>query len=146
MEQLGSDQLAVRLGALYDLERLAADSEIDRATIYDVMCAWIRFRSVERDSAGAPITDGEVRQKPVVGEEIDYRAAITIVLRARPEWRINRRDLSGAVITNIVLSQTTLRGVRLGGSYLTDVNFIDIKLENIWLNEATLVTCPGNTG
>ena len=43
VEQLGSDQAPVRLGALYSLERLAQDDPSRRQTVVDVMCAYLRM-------------------------------------------------------------------------------------------------------
>lgn len=42
VEQLGSDQAAVRLGGLYALERLAQDNPGHRQTIVNVICAYLR--------------------------------------------------------------------------------------------------------
>jgi membrane protein implicated in regulation of membrane protease activity len=41
IEQLGSDKLAVRLGGIYALERIATDSPQDRATIAEVLSAFV---------------------------------------------------------------------------------------------------------
>jgi hypothetical protein len=42
IEQLGSDKLDVTLGGLYALERIAKDSLADRATITEVLTAYVR--------------------------------------------------------------------------------------------------------
>ncbi|HXT93389.1 MAG TPA: hypothetical protein VN714_29505 [Trebonia sp.] len=41
-EQLGSDRLDVRLGAIYALERIMIDSERDHPTIVEVLAAFVR--------------------------------------------------------------------------------------------------------
>ncbi len=43
VEQLGSGQPAVRLGALYALERLAQGNASHRQTVVDVLCAYLRM-------------------------------------------------------------------------------------------------------
>ncbi|WNV86653.1 pentapeptide repeat-containing protein [Umezawaea sp. Da 62-37] len=43
VEQLGSDQAAVRLGGLYALERLAQDNPDQRRTVGRVLCAYLRM-------------------------------------------------------------------------------------------------------
>lgn len=42
VEQLGSEQAAVRHGALYALERVAQDNPDHRQTVVDVLCAYLR--------------------------------------------------------------------------------------------------------
>ena len=42
IEQLGSDKLDVRLGGIYALDRIAKDSPADRATIAEVLTAYVR--------------------------------------------------------------------------------------------------------
>jgi hypothetical protein len=42
IEQLGSNKLDVRLGGIYALERIAKDSERDRATVLEVLSAFVR--------------------------------------------------------------------------------------------------------
>jgi len=45
VEQLGSDKLDVRLGGIYALERIAKDSQPDRAAIAEIMSAYVRERT-----------------------------------------------------------------------------------------------------
>jgi hypothetical protein len=56
-EQLGSNRTEVRFGGLYALERLARDSPPDRRTIFEVICAFVRYRSrvsLETDDDESP--------------------------------------------------------------------------------------------
>jgi hypothetical protein len=48
IEQLGSDKLDVRLGGIYALERIAADSERDHPTVVEVLSAFVRECPVSR--------------------------------------------------------------------------------------------------
>jgi hypothetical protein len=48
VELLGSDDLAVRVGAIRALERLATDSRADEKTIYSLLAAYVRHRSAWR--------------------------------------------------------------------------------------------------
>jgi hypothetical protein len=133
VEQLGSTDVAVRLGGLYALERLARDSADDRATVYDVICAWIRHHSIRRDHiTGAPLVDPVAREGSpplrVDGQSVDYRAALTIVLRADPAG-INNRDLTSAVIVDGIGCQPLI----------SDINFTKARLRNLnWSNHALL--------
>jgi hypothetical protein len=68
VEQLGSDKAAVRLGGLYALERLAQDNPVQRQTVVDVLCAYLRM-PFEMPSK-LPQAD-EVEYKTAVAEHLD---------------------------------------------------------------------------
>ncbi|MEV7099637.1 pentapeptide repeat-containing protein [Amycolatopsis sp. NPDC051045] len=59
VEQLGSDNAAVRVGGLYALERLAQDNKSHRQTIVEVICGYLRIsdRTTERSPIPAPMAD-----------------------------------------------------------------------------------------
>jgi len=55
VEQLGSEQAAVRHGGLYALERVAQDNPNHRQTVVDVICAYLRAPyTLPPDKTGAP--------------------------------------------------------------------------------------------
>ena len=73
VEQLGHERRAVRLGAIYALERVAKDSARDRDTIMETLTAYIREH--------APTEQGEAidgQQPP-----IDMDAAVKVLFRLR---------------------------------------------------------------
>ena len=45
IDQLGSEQIAIRLGGIYALERIARDSQKDHWTVVEVLTAFVRERS-----------------------------------------------------------------------------------------------------
>lgn len=73
VEQLGHEKSAVRLGAIYALERIAKDSARDRDTILETLTAYIREHA--RADQGEAI---EGQQPP-----IDMDAAIKVFARLR---------------------------------------------------------------
>jgi hypothetical protein len=54
VDQLGSDHLDVRVGGIYALERIARDSPPDRATIEEVLTAYVRDHAPWPPSPAAP--------------------------------------------------------------------------------------------
>ena len=63
IEQLGSQHMAVRIGAIYALERIARDSARDQPTVMEVLSAFIRDYSREQwPLPGADGAEPEQRQ------------------------------------------------------------------------------------
>ena len=75
IEQLGSERLDVRLGAIYALERIMIDSSRDHPTIVEVLAAFVReHASAAPNSAG----NGEqTEQQSPLGT--DVQAAVTVL-------------------------------------------------------------------
>jgi hypothetical protein len=111
VEQLGSDKAPVRLGGLYALERLAQDNPLQRRTIVNVFCAYLRMPYV---LPGAEHTDnGEDEQRV---QEREVRQTAQRILRDHlrqdsPEqpgvkfWPNMEIDLTGANLIDLDLSQ-----------------------------------------
>ncbi|WP_410601246.1 hypothetical protein [Amycolatopsis sp. lyj-90] len=81
VEQLGSENVDVRVGGIYALERIAHNSPEDRRTIQVVISSYVRNRAPWQ--AGAP--DGPEYPTPVVDEN-------------RPWLRIHSPDIQAAMI------------------------------------------------
>lgn len=52
IEQLGSNNAQVRMGAIYALERIASDSKRDQSSVAAMLAAVVRFRSPDTGSSG----------------------------------------------------------------------------------------------
>jgi hypothetical protein len=76
IEQLGSNQLEVRLGAIYALERIARDSEQDHWSIMEILTAYVREHI--RISTEQPSKEATPR-KPAA----DIQAILTVLGGAR---------------------------------------------------------------
>ena len=77
--QLGDDQLAVRLGGIYALERIARDSERDHWPVMEVLTAFARENSLKRLAASM----GGAESVPALAPDI--QAILTV---------LGRRELS----------------------------------------------------
>ncbi|GAB3984705.1 hypothetical protein GCM10029978_095100 [Actinoallomurus acanthiterrae] len=111
VEQLGAGSPEVRLGAIYALERLAADSDRDHDTIMNVLAAYVRVHAPRR-SAGTP---GE--------PDTDVQAALSVLVgndRTREPYSL---DLHGVRIPGAYLvsseSNSARRDTHFHGPYLT---------------------------
>ncbi|MGI5330982.1 pentapeptide repeat-containing protein [Actinomadura nitritigenes] len=111
VEQLGSPQQEVRLGAIYALERLADDSGRDHNTIMDVLAAYVRVH--------APAAGTRAPREPVA----DVQAALTVLVGNDRSRQPRSLDLHGVRIPGAYLassaSNSAGRDTYFHGPYLT---------------------------
>ena len=143
IDQLGSEQLDVRLGGIYALERIARDSPGDRATIGEVLTAYIRGHA-----PWPPRLDGQPPAEAAI-ETVsflrlrapDVQAALTVLGRGRfadPDQGAPRLDLSDTDLRRAYLSRTDLRGARLYNADLRKARMEDTNLRGATLTRANL--------
>jgi uncharacterized protein YjbI with pentapeptide repeats len=143
VDQLGHAQLDVRLGGIYALERIARDSPADRATIGEVLTAFVRGhapwppRLPGQDPATAPID--EVRELQVRAP--DVQASLTVLGRggfARPEGQGDRLDLHAVDLRHARLRGVHLERAYLLGAHLERADLVSAHLEGAYLMSAHL--------
>ncbi|MFB8004264.1 pentapeptide repeat-containing protein [Nocardia sp. NPDC056000] len=111
LDNLGSDKLDIRVGGIYLLERLSADSPADHATVVDIVSAFVRTHSpVSVCPAAGTVIDAH---DPDTRLPTDIQAALTVIAR---------RDVTGEDGRQIDLLRTCLAGARLNDARLADVN------------------------
>jgi hypothetical protein len=137
IDQLNDDKaLAVRLGGLYALERIAYDSPANGATIAEVLCSYARTaRRRPAENANPPVTDTAPVGKPSVVVSLtirapDVQAAVTILGR----WQ----DRLGQPPPVLDLHNADLQGARLDGAQLQDANLAGAQLQRADLAGAQL--------
>ena len=134
IEQLGSDRLDVRIGAIYALERVARDSARDHATVMEVLAAFIREHSHEQWPLPKPGTDVPKRQS-----RPDVQAAVTVIGRRNANHDRGRINLTHADLTAADLTGAHLQGVGLTGAHLTDADLTRAQLSGANLEGAHLI-------
>lgn len=117
VEQLGHESVAVRLGGIYGLERIARESRKDHGPIVEILAAFIVANSTTRPG------------KALVLE--DVQAALSV---------LGRRNRDHETGTNLVLdlSHSNLRGVNLRGATLDGAIFYGADFTGAWLGGASL--------
>ena len=144
--QLGdTDNLEVRLGGIYALERLMADGARDQPMILEILAAWVR----ERTTSSTPVPQRV---------STDVQAALTVLGRRTPvdtEHPIDLRrtvlpkaDLSNAHLENAILlyahleraflRRVHLEGAFLGRAHLEGTDLAQAHLEGAFFDEAQL--------
>lgn len=131
--QLGHDSIAIQLGGVYALERIAADSTRDRQTILDVLTAQLR----EHLSESTDGEEGSGTESSSRGEHMTATIAVVgrLTQLSTPE---NRIDLSGTDLRAANLSNAFLRGASLRGANLRNANLAGARLRDADLSGADL--------
>jgi uncharacterized protein YjbI with pentapeptide repeats len=114
IEQLGDERMAVRLGGLYALERIAKDSKKDHWTVMEVLTAYIR------DNRNVDMGANEAKEPEKEHIPTDIQAILTVI--GRRKWFKNEEE-------PIDLSRTCLKGVKLERSQFEGSCFIGSHLE-----------------
>jgi hypothetical protein len=132
VEQLGSTEMPVRVGAIYAFERLARESERDRWSIVDLLSAFVRHR--------CPIN---LAESSVPGPRVpaDAQAAITVLGRLVSEEDLERErkvDLSESDLRGANLDAANLPGVRFTGSRLDGASLVGANLRKAVLVGASM--------
>ena len=155
IEQLGSDKVAIRLGGIYSLERIANDSDKDYWPIMETLTACVRERAgwKERPEILSPHKEGLSLPvpKPEIKPSTDIQAVLTVLGR-RKYWygqgeteRLNLRgtDLRGASLEKLHFEGADLGEAHLEGADLDEAYLEGVDLRDSHLNKANLWSLPG---
>lgn len=128
--QLGAKSIAIRMGGIYALERIAKDSTRDTPTIVEVLAAFIRTRSLKTEpGAASPLED--------------VAAALSVIMRmerANTTLNLGGAQLPFAELSGANLVKANLRGARLDFAKLDGAN-----LSHADLYQASLVAIDAET-
>lgn len=139
VEQMGSENLSVRLGGIYALERIARDSPRDLVPSLEVLAAFVREKTVATMAA-----------TPALGSTVHVPADVTAALKVigrRDAEQVEAQiaqgsdclDLTGITLHNLTLptganlSYLCLTGSDLRGANLPEANFSfsDVQFANL---------------
>jgi hypothetical protein len=138
----GGGKVDVRLGGIYALERIANNSKDDRATIAEILSAYVRGHAAWMDPDGDDASPPEGPQMKLAELRVrapDIQAAMTVLgRRAKPPGGAQVLQLSGVDLRKAHLSLAHLEGARLDGAHLEGAYLYDAHLEGAQLNGAHL--------
>lgn len=153
------ENLTQRLGGIYSLERIMKDSEKDRATVIEVLSAFVRRQypkgnggEASPSTAGPPppstaaqtATPEEWSSKTVGGPVArqkppeDVRAVLTVLARRPQPEEGPRPDLRGVNFSKVDLGRTDLPGANLAEANLQEANLEQVDLHMAYLGRADL--------
>ncbi len=133
IEQLGSDNISIRLGGIYALESIAEYSQKGKWseryhwTVMEVLSAFVREKPPLK--GGLDEKKAEDKQQPQK-PRTDIQAALTVIGRRNPEKDPKNQKLN--------LSKADIAGADLIGANLQGAILIEANLQGAFLNEAKL--------
>ncbi|WP_439382098.1 pentapeptide repeat-containing protein [Amycolatopsis lexingtonensis] len=136
IEQIGSEKVDVRIGAVYALERIARNSPEDRNNIQFILAAFVRNNSPWHVGAddGPEHPTSVIENRPwlqIVAPDI--QAAVGVLSRRLPSRDVRGPFKGGA---RLYLSRVDLRGLQLTHGDLIDTQLRYVNLARSWLQGA----------
>jgi uncharacterized protein YjbI with pentapeptide repeats len=126
----GSPRIEARLGGIYALERLAADSEREYWPVMEVLTAYVRenapWSPVENKTSSPASTFGRQPSPPA-----DIQAILAVLGRRKPHAATVERRL-------LDLRGTDLRGANLSGSRLNGMTLHGARLDHVDATRAVM--------
>jgi Pentapeptide repeats (8 copies) len=139
--QPGADKLDVRLGGIYALERIAINSRADRATIAEILTAYVRGHAPwpptrpGQYEASAPIRDVPKLQ----ARTADIQSVMTVLGRSKhPPTGPVVLDLEATDLRKADLEGADLQGASLRGTHLEGAILMEANLQGADLTDANL--------
>jgi uncharacterized protein YjbI with pentapeptide repeats len=151
--QLGDNNLAIRLGGIYALERIAKDSASDHWAVVEVLTAFVREYSHRRSNTPWAwvsmlfVEEQLPKDQAKLRPPADIQAILTVIGRRTRTFgngetqRLDLRNtnLQGASLKGARLQGAFLSRAQLQGAHLIDAQLQDALLENAQLQDALLI-------
>ena len=155
--QLGDDKMAIRLGGIYALERLAKDSEKDHDSIMEILTAYVREKATRQgkyaeEAAEKPPTDIQAiltvigRRKPTDIKGLSDSKRPSGFKRLDDSLNLSNTHLAGVVLNDTNLSRVDLSGANLSGANLDGADLSMTNLDRADLSGAMMFRAKNLTG
>jgi hypothetical protein len=149
IEQLASDDVAIRVGGIYALGRVAEESAADRVAIADILTAYVRKQAPWPPDPKSPFPqDFPVDQMPTLAVRApDIQASLIVLGRRKPtpphpatwtSFNLNRTDLRRGSLTGANLQRSAFRGASLARAWMLRADLRGADLRDADLRGATL--------
>lgn len=163
IEQLGDERMAVRLGGIYALGRIAEDSNRDHRTVVEVLSAFVRDKTPRNPSSTDPFAPkkpltpvgreadepqdaaaalaeffAEDDEGPIPEPEADVQAALTVLGRVGKPVTGPRIDLRATTLAKVDLREADFSEADLRGADLRQADFLRANFASADLQGADL--------
>jgi uncharacterized protein YjbI with pentapeptide repeats len=143
IEQLGSEEMAIRLGGIYALERIAYDSKKDYWPIMETLTAYVRENAPWPPKDLAATTAKEPSAPKLA---TDIQAVLTVLGRRKYRFKygederldLTNTNLHGADLREVHLEGAHISGAHLEGADLRRTHLEDAGLRKVHLEQADL--------
>ncbi|MGW9557012.1 pentapeptide repeat-containing protein [Nocardiopsis sp. NPDC055551] len=150
IDQLGDENLTVRLGGVYALERLGREHKVSRKTIVNVLCSYLRSNTTVTVGPESP-EDDEKSKEIFSSKEIEVKKAVQSVLLGalkrhnamdvqeseKISWGDIYLDLQGAQLHDFrVPHHVRLAGNFMGAKFYGPTSMKFVSLTNAIFDEA----------
>ncbi|MGJ5633003.1 pentapeptide repeat-containing protein [Nostoc sp. CALU 1950] len=151
VDQLGSNELGVRVGGIFALEQIARSSPEEHWTVIEVLTSYIRDQSLKGKSVFKPepeVDDNQsgestyqsilkkIRTEQSISVTTDIQAALTVICRRNNKQDprdividLSFCDIRGADLKKAKLSNADLRGAKISGVNLENANLSSANLQ-----------------
>jgi uncharacterized protein YjbI with pentapeptide repeats len=138
IEQLANDSVAIRLGGLYVLMRLARASDADQALVVDVLAAFVRGAEQHIGPGTSEPSSAPLRRRaPDIHAAVSFLASRDVEKRRRV-IDLSGADLRGADLLGAQLSRADMTGAILDDALMTGAHFEDAEFSGASLRRAKL--------
>jgi uncharacterized protein YjbI with pentapeptide repeats len=145
VEQLGSNKLEIKLGAIYSLERTALEEQNYHWPVMEVLTSYVRQHAArkpdeEPEDPDLFDSDSQVAVRPT----LDIQAILDVIGRRSKQHRSDKKveygtiDLSNTNLRGANLQKAYLRGANLKGTYLGGADLLRANLIHTDLRESML--------
>lgn len=140
IEQLGSKDMAVRIGGIYALERIAKDSPEDHWTIIEVLNAYVRERSPLPKELDLKNVNKTNQSAEIAKPSTDIQSALTAIGRRDTSSDAYGRFLnfSDSNLSGAVLNDADLTGANLNRAYINNTDLTGANLDRTYFQNAAL--------
>ncbi|MEO1148577.1 MAG: pentapeptide repeat-containing protein [Cyanobacteria bacterium J06638_22] len=125
VKMLADEQIEVRLGGIYLLERIAKDSKEDHPVVMEVLTSFIREKARFENPQTSSIPQ-------------DIQSALTVIGRRKTDYDVQRLDLSRTRLQEAFLVRADLQKAYLEGVDLQEATLVGAKLQEAYLEGAKL--------
>ncbi|MEO1210518.1 MAG: pentapeptide repeat-containing protein [Cyanobacteria bacterium J06638_20] len=150
VKMLAEEELEVRLGGIYLLERIAKDSREDHPVVMEVLTAFIREKTTAPPTQAAsftlvslllnnmPISTPELEPVEPASCPQDIQSALTVIGRRETKYDVRLLDLNNANLQEANLYSANLQRALLYSANLQEALLDRANLQETWLHRANL--------
>jgi hypothetical protein len=138
VDQLGAEKAPVRLGGLHALERLAQNNPVQRQTIVDVICAYLRMPYTPPDDQAPGEDAPEDAHRRYEQRRQELQARLTAQRILSPHLKPEAAEIYWADI-DLDLTEAHLYELNLNACYVRRAQFVGVTFigRDAWFRGAT---------